>query len=72
MTTNKVSTETTIETEDTNKIQDMTKETRATRTGMITTKIEIGLTTGDNQINTNITETNQKPKSYSNTLTKIY
>ena len=50
----------------------MTKETRATRTGMITTKIEIGLTTGDDQINTNTTETNQKPKSYSNTLTKIY
>ena len=35
MTTDRATTETTIETEDTSKIQDVTKETRTTKTGMI-------------------------------------
>ena len=69
-TTDKVTPETT-ETEDTNKTQGTTKDTRTIRTGT-TTKIEIGLTTGDGQINTNTTETSQQHKSYSNTLTRIY
>ena len=70
-TTDKGTTETTIETEHTNKTQDMTKETRTTRAGMTTIKIETGLTTEDGQINTNTTETSQKHKSYLNTPTKI-
>ena len=71
-TTDRATTKTTIETEDTNKIQDMTKETRTTKTGMITIKTETGLTTGDDQTDTNTTETNQKLKSYLNTQIKIY
>ena len=70
--TDRATTETTIETEDTNKIQDMTKETRTTKIGMITTKIETDLTTGDDQTNINTTETNQKLKSYLNTQIRIY
>ena len=71
-TTDRVTTETTTGTEDTNKTQDMTKETRISKTGMITTRIETGLTTEDDQINTNITETSQEHKSSSNTRIRIY
>ena len=56
-TTNKATRVITIETEATNRIQDMTKETRTTKTGMTITMIEQGLTTKDNQINTNTAET---------------
>ena len=62
----------TIETGDTNITQDMTKETRTTKTGMITIKIETGLTTEDDQINTSITGTNQKHKLSSNIQTRTY
>ena len=54
--TGKVSTETTIEAEGTNRTQGMTRE-MGFRTGMTTTKIEIGLITEDNQTNINTTET---------------
>ena len=71
-TTDRATTETTIETEDTNIIQDMTKETRTTKTGMITIKIETGLTTEDNQTNISTTGANPKHKSSSNTQIRIY
>ena len=71
-TADRATTETTIETEDTNIIQDMTKETRTTKTGMLTIKIEKGLTTEDDQINISTTGTNQKCKSSSNTQIRIY
>ena len=71
-TTDRATTETTIETEDTNITQDMTKETRITKTGMITIKIETGLTTEDDQINTSTIETSQKHKSSSNTQIRTY
>ena len=54
--TDEVSTGTTIETEGTNRTQDTTRGT-GFKTGMTVTKIEIGLTTGDDQININTTET---------------
>ena len=72
MTTNKGTTETTIETEYANKTQNTTKETKTIKAGMITIKIEIDLTTEDGQISTSTTETSQRHKSYLNTLTKIY
>ena len=56
--TDKVSTGTTIETEVTSKIHGMTKQIMSFKTGMTTTKIEIGLTTEDDQPNTNTTEIN--------------
>ena len=57
--TDKASTKTTIETEGTRRTHGMTRE-MGSRTGMTTTKIETGLTTEDDQTNTNITETNQR------------
>ena len=60
--TDRTSTETTAETEDTNKILGMTREIIVFRTGMTTTKTEIGLTTGEDQTNTNTTETNPECK----------
>ena len=76
-TTDRATTETTIETEDTNRTQGMTKESRTTKTGMITIRIETGLTTKneietgltteDNQTNINTTETSQRHKSSLNT-----
>ena len=54
---------TTAEIEDTNNNQDMNREARTTRTGMTTIKIEIGLTTEEDQINTNTTEINTKHRS---------
>ena len=71
LTIDKGTTEITIETEDINRTQDMNKEATATRTGMIVTKIETGLTTEGNLTSTNTTETNQKHKSSSNTPTRI-
>ena len=71
-TTNRATTETTIETEGTNIIQDTTKETKITKTGMITIKTEIGLTIEDDQTNINITGTNQRCKSSLNTQIRIY
>ena len=71
-TTDRVTTETTIETEDTSITQDMTKETKVTKTGMITIKIETRLTTEDDQINTSTTGTSQKHKSSSNTQIRTY
>ena len=61
--TDRASTKTTIETEGTSRIHGTTRG-MGSRTGMTIIKIETGLTTGDNQTNTNTTETNQiyKPK----------
>ena len=70
MTTDRDTTETTIETERTNKTLDTTREIKTTRTGMTTIRTDTGLTTEDDQINTNTTETNLRHKSHSNTLTK--
>ena len=55
--TDKVSIETTIEAEGTNRTQGMTRGMDF-RTGMTTTNIEIGLTTEDDQTSINTTETN--------------
>ena len=59
-TTDRATKETTIETEDTNITQDMTKETRITKTSKIIIKIGTGSTTEDDQININTTGTSQK------------
>ena len=56
-TTDKATTETTAETEDTSNNRDMIREIKTTKTGMITTKIETGLTIEEDQTNTNTTET---------------
>ena len=66
----KDSTETTQETRDTNKRRDTIRETKATRTGMKTTRTETGLTTGGDQINTNTIETNTRHKLFLNFQTK--
>ena len=71
-TTDKDTTGTTIETGDTNITQDMNRETKTTKTGMITIKIETGLKTEEDQTNINTTETNQRHKSSLNTQIKIY
>ena len=70
-TANKVTTETTTGIEATSRTRDMSKETQTTKTGMITTKIEIGLTTEEEQTNTNTTEINTRHKSSSNSQTRI-
>ena len=57
-TIDKPTTETTIETEDTNRTHGMIKEIIAFRTGMTTTKTGMGLTTEDDQLNTDTTEIN--------------
>ena len=59
------------ETEITNNNQDTNREIRTTQTGMTITKIETGLTTEGDQTNINTTETNTKPKSSSNSQTKM-
>ena len=69
-TTDRDTTETTIETGDTNTTQDMNREAKTTKTGMITIKIETGLTTKEDQTNTSITGTNPKHKSSSNSQTR--
>ena len=70
-TADKVITETTIGTEVTSRTRDMNKEILTTKTGMITTKIEIGLTTEGDQTNTNTTETNTRHRSSLNSQTRI-
>ena len=67
-TTDKDTTATTIETEDTNTTQDTNREAITTRTGMIIIKIGTGLTTEGNLTNINTTETNQKHKSSLHTV----
>ena len=63
-----------------NNNQDTNRETKTTQTGMTIIKIEIGttitktdtgLTTEGDQTNINTTETNTKPKSSSNSQTKM-
>ena len=68
----KASAETTAETEDTNNNLDMNREARTTRTGMTTIKIEIGLTTEEDQTNINTTEMNTKHRSFSNSQIKTW
>ena len=63
--------ETTTEIGDTNTTQDKNKETRTTKTGMITIKIETGLTKEGDRTNTNTTETDPKHKSSSDSQTRI-
>ena len=63
LTTDRITTEITAETQDTSNNQDTNREIRVTRTGMKTIKIETGLTTEEDQTNTNITETNTKHRS---------
>ena len=53
------------ETEGTSNNRDMNREIKITKTGMITTKIETGLTIEEDQTNTNTTETNTKHRSSS-------
>ena len=69
-TTDRDTAETTTETGDTNTTQDTNKETKITKTGMITIKIETGSTTKGDRTNTNTTETNLKHKSSSNSQTR--
>ena len=59
----RVTTEITAETEDTSNNQDTNREIKITKTGMKTIKIETGLTTEEDQTNTNTTETNTKHRS---------
>ena len=66
----KASTETTAETEGSNNNRDMNRETKVTRTGMKIINIETGLTTGEDQTNTNTTETSIKHRSSSNSQTR--
>ena len=66
----KASTETIAETEDTNNNRDTNREIRTTRTGMATTKIEMGLTTEEDQTNINTTEANTKHRSSLNSEIK--
>ena len=63
--------ETTAETEITNNNKDTNREIRTTQTGMTITKIETGSTTEGDQTNINTTENNTKPKSSSNSQTKM-
>ena len=70
-TADKATTETITGTEATSRTRDMSKEIRITKTGMITTKMKIGLTTEGDQTNTNTTETNTRHKSSSNSQTRI-
>ena len=69
-TTDRATTEITTETEVTNTTQDTNKGTKITKTGMITIKIETGLTIEEGRTNTNTTETNTRHKSSSNSLTR--
>ena len=71
-TIDKDTTGTTIETGDINITRDINRETTATKTGMRAFTIETGLTTEGDQTNTNITETNQRHKSFLNTQTRTY
>ena len=68
--TNRDTTETTIETGDTNITQDMNREAKTTKTDTMIIKTETGLTTEEDQTNISITETNPKHKSFSNSQTR--
>ena len=70
-TTDRDTTGTTTETGDTNRTKDTIREIKATKTGMITIKIDTGWTTEGDPTNTSTTETNRKHKSSSNTPIKI-
>ena len=72
MTTDRDTTGTTIETDHTKKTPDMMREIRTTRTGLKTLRTDTGLTTEDDQINTNTTGINLKHKSHLNSPTKTY
>ena len=69
--TDKATTETTTGTEVTSRTRDTSKEIQTTKTGMITNKIEIGLTTEGDQTNTNTAETNTTHKSPLSSQTRI-
>ena len=69
-TIDRATTETTAEMEDTNNNQDMNREIKITKTGVITIKIETGLTIEEDLTNTNTTETNTKHRSSSNSQIK--
>ena len=66
----RASTETTAETEDTNNNQDMNREIKITKAGMITTKIETGLTIEEDQTNTHTIETSTRHRSSSSSETR--
>ena len=70
-TTDRTTAETMAETGVFNNNQDTNREVRTTQTGMTITKIETGSTTERDQTNINTTETNTKPKSSSNSQTKM-
>ena len=65
-TTDKATTEIATETKATSTTRDTNKEIKTTKTGMIKTKIEIGLTIEEDQTNTNTTQFNTRHKSSSN------
>ena len=69
-TTDRTTTEIMAETEVTSNNQGMNREIRTTQTGMTITKIETGLTTEEDQTNTNTTGINTKLKSSLNSQTK--
>ena len=66
----KVSTETTAETKVINNSQDMSREIKITKTGMITTKIETDSTIEEDQTNTSTIETSTRHKSFSSSQTR--
>ena len=79
-TTDRTTAKTMAGTEITINNQDTNRETKTTQTGMTIIKIEIGMTTTkrdtgstteEDQTNINTTETNTKPKSSSNSQTKM-
>ena len=69
-TTDRDITERTTGTGDTNQTKDTIRETKTTRTGMITIKIDTGSTTEGDPTNISTTETNRKHKPSSSTLIK--
>ena len=69
-TTDRTTTETTVQTEVTGSNQGMNREIRTTQTGMTITKIETGLIPEEDQTNTNTAGTNTKLKSSLNSQTK--
>ena len=66
----KISTGTMAETKVINNNQDTNREIKVTKTGMITTKIEIGSTIEEDQINTNTIETSTIHKSFWSSQTR--
>ena len=70
-TTDRDTTETTIEMGDTNTTQDVIRETNTTKSGVMTIKIKTGSTTGGDRTNTNTIEINPKHKSSSNSQIRM-